>query len=499
MLFGKVNSMKMRDIIYLLIGGVSLCVAEEPVNHAKADMPVPATQKQEPPEERDARMKWWRDAKFGMFIHYGLYSGLAGEFQGRPGGGEWIQCNLGLDTDTYAAEALPLFKPAPGCAEAWAELAKEAGCRYMVLTSKHHEGFALFDAINTDYCSGKLLQRDLVKEFTDAARAAGMRVGLYHSVIDWHQKDYDHTICPDLCYPVNQAAMLKEKQIPRNQTAYQDYLHTQVRQLVRNYGPIDIMWWDYSQGAAEGAAWKAQELMETCRAENPGVIFNNRLYSFSGFDANEDTKALDFSKGDFSTPEKRIPREGYPGRDWEACMTVGNHWGYNRHDYKNYKSPEQIIYQLQECAAKGGNLLLNIGPKADGTVPEGIVDVFKRVGAWMRVNGESIYSSRPMQPDSLDLPEDLLASVVWDDIYIFLPKREPGEEELDYVLSIPANQVNAVYPTILGQDECEVSMERVEETDEHGEKQYYLDITIPAEAWTQAVEGLPVLKLGYDG
>ena len=449
-------------------------------------------------EERDARMQWWRDAKFGMFIHYGLYSGLGGYFKGIPGGGEWIQCNLGLDTDTYAAEALPLFKPAPGCTDAWAELAKEAGCRYMVLTSKHHEGFALFDAANSDYCTGKLLERDIVKEFADSARAAGMKVGLYHSVIDWHQKDYDNTICRDLCYPAGQERMLKEKAIPRNHAAYQEYLHNQVRQLVRNYGQIDIMWWDYSQGDLSGEAWKAQELMQTCRDANPGVLFNNRLYAFSGFDPSQDTKELDFSKGDFSTPEKRIPREGYPGRDWEACMTVGNRWGYHSEDHQNCKSPERIIWQLQECAAKGGNLLLNIGPRADGSIPEWQVEVFRRVGAWMKVNGEAVYNSRPLQA-RVDLPEELLASVVWDDIYIFLPRRAPGEEEMDYVFSIPSNQVNAVFPTILGQPDCEVSMERVEEVDDKGEKQFYLDITIPAEAWHDAVEGLPVLKLGYDG
>ncbi len=485
--------MRVRNFIYPLVAAMMLGT----ICPAQLAPAAPATQ-QETKEQRDARMKWWRDAKFGMFIHYGLYSGLGGYFKGTPGGGEWIQCNLGLDTDTYAAEALPLFQPAEGCTEAWAELAKEAGCRYMVLTSKHHEGFALFDAINSDYCSGAVLGRDIVKEFADSARKAGMKVGLYHSVIDWHQQDYDNTICRDLCYPAGQERMLKEKQIPRNHAAYQEYLHTQVRQLVRNYGPIDIMWWDYSQGKLSGEAWKAQELMQTCRDANPGVLFNNRLYAFSGFDPSQDTTALDFSQGDFSTPEKRIPREGYPGRDWEACMTVGNRWGFHQDDHEHYKSPETIIYQLQECAAKGGNLLLNIGPRADGSIPEGIVEVFKRVGAWMKVNGESIYNSRPLG-DELDLPEDLTGSVVWDDIYIFLPKRTPGEEDMDYVLSFPANQVNAVFPTILGLEEYEVTMERVEEKDANGETQYYLDFIIPAEVWEQSVEGLPVLKLGYDG
>ena len=289
--------MRVLDMMWILAAGASLCAAQEPAREMPAESPA-AKVVVESKEERDARMKWWRDAKFGMFIHYGLYSGLAGEFKGVPGGGEWIQCNLGLDTDTYAAETLPLFRPAPGCTDAWAALAREAGCRYMVLTSKHHEGFALFDAVNSDYCSGKLLERDIVKEFTDSARAAGMRVGLYHSVIDWHQKDYDNTICPDLCYPVGQAAMLKEKQIPRNHAAYQEYLHTQVRQLVRNYGPIDIMWWDYSQGNLSGEAW--------CDFQQPPVCFQ-RFRPFSGY------AGPGFFQGRFLHPGKAYSARGLPG------------------------------------------------------------------------------------------------------------------------------------------------------------------------------------------
>ncbi|MGN1309346.1 MAG: alpha-L-fucosidase, partial [Akkermansia sp.] len=319
--------------------------------------------------ERDARMAWWRGAKFGMFIHYGLYSGLGGFFKGKFGGGEWIQRNLRLDTETYAAEAEPLFRPAEGCTEEWAKLAEEAGCRYMVLTSKHHEGFALFDAPNSDYSSMKLVGRDLVREFAESARKHGMRVGLYHSVIDWHQKDYDNTICPDLCYPEDQAKMLKERGIPRNHAAYRQYLHEQVRTLLTKYGKIDILWWDYSQGAAAGErGWKAPALMTMCRELQPGVIMNNRLYSFSGFDKSRDGVQLDLRCGDYTTPEKRIPEKGYPGIDWEACMTVGDKWGYCKVDWK-LKSPAVIIRQLQECAAKGGNLLLNIGPKADRSVP----------------------------------------------------------------------------------------------------------------------------------
>lgn len=439
-------------------------------------------------EERDVRMDWWRRAKFGMFIHYGLYSGLAGEFKGVPGGAEWIQTNLGLDTDTYAAEAKPLFKPSPGCAEQWAELAEDAGCRYMVLTSKHHDGFALFDTQTTDYSSQTIVGRDIVKEFVEAARARGMRVGLYHSVIDWHHPSYDHTICPDLCYPVHQAEMLKNKGIPRNQDEYCRYLHAQVKELLTQYGTLDILWWDYSQGAAEGErAWKAPALMDMCRKINPAIIMNNRLYSFSGFDKSRDSMQLDVRCGDYTTPEKRIPEQGYPGIDWEACMTVGDKWGYNRYDLR-LKEPSIIIEQLQQCAARGGNLLLNIGPKADGSIPEGVEKVFRRVGEWMRVNGESIYESKPVP--SVHLPEGWMASIVYEDTYIFPPKMQPTEP---VVLRIRAHEIDTVEPSVLGQPDCLIEVERVEEPGDE-EPEAFMQFTIPASAWTEAVEGMPVFK-----
>lgn len=443
-------------------------------------------------EERDVRMAWWRKAKFGMFIHYGLYSGLAGEFQGKQGGAEWIQTNLGLDTDTYAAEALPLFRPAPGCADDWADLAEQAGCRYMVLTSKHHDGFALFDTKTSDYSSAKAVGRDLVREFVVAARKRGMQVGLYHSVIDWHHPAYDNTICPDLCYPVNQAKVLKEKGIPRDHAAYQQYLHTQVRELMSNYGTIDIMWWDYSQGAAEGErGWKAPALIDMCREFNPNVIMNNRLYSFSGFDASRDGVQLDLRCGDYTTPEKRIPARGYPGIDWESCMTVGDKWGYNRYDV-NLKSPATIIRQLQQCAAKGGNLLLNIGPRADGSIPEGVREVFERVGKWMAVNGESIYESTPVFAD-VTLPEGWMCSLVYEDTYLFPPDLQT---ENDVELLIPAHEIDTVEPEVLGQPDCKVSVERIVLPGKD-EPRAFMRFVIPAAAWKNAPEGLPVIKLIY--
>ena len=466
-----------------LLAGYALAQQELPAAGDANHAPVTETM-----DERDLRMDWWRKAKFGMFIHYGLYSGLAGEFKGTPGGSEWIQTNLGLDTDTYAAEAKPLFAPAPGCAEKWAALAEAAGCRYMVLTSKHHEGFALFNTKTSDYSSQALVGRDIVQEFAEAARNHGMRVGLYHSVIDWHHPAYDNTICPDLCYPVNQAKMLKEKGIPRNQDEYCTYLHAQVKELLTNYGTLDIIWWDYSQGAAEGErAWKAPALIEMCRQANPYIIMNNRLYSFSGFDKSRDGVQLDLRCGDYTTPEKRIPEKGYPGIDWESCMTVGDKWGYNRYDVR-LKEPAVIILQLQQCAARGGNLLLNIGPKADGSIPEGVEDVFRRVGAWMEVNGEAIYESKPVP--SVHLPKGWMCSIVYEETYIFPPKMQPTE---DVVLRIRAHEIDTVAPSVLGQPDCHIEMERVEEPGKD-EPTAYMQFTIPASAWANAVEGMPVFK-----
>ena len=436
-------------------------------------------------------MGWWRDAKFGMFIHYGIYSGLAGEFKGKKGGAEWLQSNLRLDTDSYAAEALPLFKPAPGCTDAWAELAKQAGCQYMVLTSKHHDGFALFDSAVSDYTSAKTVGRDIVKEYTESARKQGLRVGFYHSVIDWHHPSYDNTLGRGLPYPAGQAAMLREKGIPRDHAAYQAYLHAQARELFTNYGKIDIIWWDYSQGGLSGKkGWDAPRLITMAHELQPGIVMNNRLYAYSGYVAAADSQKLDLRCGDFTTPEKRLVSQLNSDNDWEACITLGQHWGFNKND-KNYKTAIKLIRSLQQCAAYGGNLLLNISPRADGSIPEEAIDRFQRIGKWMAVNGESIYKSRPVP--KLTLPEEWLASVVGETIYIFPPALKPKK---DFVLLIPAHEIDTVEPSVLGQPECKVDIRRVEKPGED-EPQAFMQITIPASAWQNAIEGLPVIKLTY--
>ncbi|MDD4026484.1 MAG: alpha-L-fucosidase, partial [Kiritimatiellae bacterium] len=234
----------------------------------------------ENPAERDARMRWWREARFGMFVHWGLYSGLAGTWEGKPvgdkGGMEWIQQRVKTDTGTYAKKAIPLFKPAPGFAKEWAKLAKMAGCKYIVLTSKHHDGFALHDSKVSDYDAGSVLNRDLIREFVDAARAEGLRLGFYHSVIDWHHDQYEYALSKQLPHP------LKGKPYPngkRDHAAYLKFLHAQADELVSNYGPVDVLWWDYSSQDFEGdTAWRAFDLMAAVRAKQPAIIMNNRLF-----------------------------------------------------------------------------------------------------------------------------------------------------------------------------------------------------------------------------
>ncbi|MFA7174631.1 MAG: alpha-L-fucosidase [Kiritimatiellia bacterium] len=350
-------------------------------------------------QKRDARMQWWREARFGMFVHWGLYSGLAGTWDGKPagtrGGMEWIQQIVKADTDTYAARAIPLFKPVPGFAKAWAALAKEAGCRYIVFTSKHHDGFALHDSKVSDYDAGSVLHRDLVKEIVEAARAEGLKVGFYHSVIDWHHDQYGYELSKQLPHP------LKGKPYPngtRDHNKYLDFLHAQVNELTSNYGTIDILWWDYSSQDFQGdTAWRAMDMMSKVRARQPAIIMNNRLFrspeaGWKSMGTDGFAAALDPKYGDFITPEQHIPPTGMPGIDWETCMTLNTSWGYSEHDHA-WKSPELLIRNLIDIASKGGNYLLNIGPKADGAIPIQSVEALKAIGAWMKVNHEAIYAT----------------------------------------------------------------------------------------------------------
>ncbi|MBE0657993.1 MAG: alpha-L-fucosidase [Bryobacteraceae bacterium] len=362
----------------------------------------------ETPAQREARMKWWREARFGMFVHWGLYSGLAGTWEGKPvatrGGMEWIQNRVKADTKTYAERAIPLFKPTPDFARQWARLAKLAGCRYVVFTTKHHDGFALHNSKVSDYDAGSVLNRDLTKEIVDAIRGEGLRVGFYHSVIDWHHDQYGYAHSKQLPHP------LRDQPYPagtRDHAKYVAYLHSQVDELTSNYGKVDILWWDYSAVDFQGEqAWRAFDLLAKVRAKQPAVIMNNRLFripeaGFNGMGTSAISARMEPQYGDFITPEQHIPAIGMPGVDWETCMTMNTTWGYSDHDHA-WKSNEILIRNLIDIASKGGNYLLNIGPKADGSVPVESVRALEAMGAWMKVNGASIYSTAASPFEELD-------------------------------------------------------------------------------------------------
>ncbi len=322
---------------------------------------------------------WFMKDRFGMFIHWGLYS--------IPARGEWVRSQERISTEDYR-KYFDAFDPKDYRPREWARLAREAGMRYAVLTAKHHDGFCLFDSGLTDYKATRTKAgRDLVREFLEAFRAEGLKVGLYYSLLDWHHPDYPAWGDPFHPMRGNEAFRDRKQDFGR----YLDYFHGQVRELLTNYGKIDVLWLDFSykgrDGDMAGETWRAAKLIRMVRGLQPDILVNNRL----GGDGTQ--KELTY--GDFTSPEQSLPRAGIADGSgnpvpWEACITLNDHWGYCAADH-NYKQPKEIVRALAECAGKNGNLILNVGPDARGNFPGESVEILKKVGAWMEKNGESIY------------------------------------------------------------------------------------------------------------
>jgi alpha-L-fucosidase len=328
---------------------------------------------EETPAERDARMNWWRDARFGMFIHWGVYSVPAGEYKGQRFDhiGEWIMLDGHIPVAEYREYARE-FNPVKYDPELWAELAADAGMKYIVITSKHHDGFALFPSEVTDWdiADASPYGKDLIGPLREAARKRGLRFGLYYS----QAQDWTHPGGAKATRPQHSPAGWD----PAQAGDFDDYLEKiaipQTREILSRYD-LDILWWDTPVEMNPERAKRFLPLLEPY----PKLIVNNRLVRPGP------------PKGDFDTPEQRIPGTGIEG-DWETCMTMNRTWGYKFYDH-DWKSAEMLLTNLIDIASKGGNYLLNIGPKPDGTIPQESIDRLRTIGKWMKVNGAAIYGT----------------------------------------------------------------------------------------------------------
>ena len=358
--------MRMRQTIKRLLApallATSILHAAEGTGGVTVD-PVPSVSNiPETPAQRDARMAWWREAKFGMFIHWGVYAVPARS-------GEWIMHSEKTPVAKYKEYARD-FNPVKYDPSAWARLAKDAGMRYIVITSKHHDGFGLFpsDATTWDIADATPYKKDLLGPLTQAARDQGLKIGFYYSQAqDWTHPGgakarYDEGDGWDTAQKGDFDAYLKSIAIP------------QTRELITRYKP-DIFWWDTPTWMT---AERAKPLADIVR-QVPGIITNNRLGG--GY------------SGDTHTPEQFVPITGYPG-DWETCMTIGGNWGYVTDDMKRLKPTSDLIRKLADICSKGGNFLLNVGPKPDGTIPDGMIERLREMGQWVRANAESIYGTK---------------------------------------------------------------------------------------------------------
>ncbi len=323
-----------------------------------------------------ARRRWFIHDRFGLFIHWGLYA--------LPARHEWVK-NREMLTDEHYQRYFKHFDPDLYDPVVWARTAKRAGMRYAVITTKHHEGFCLWDSQLTDYKAPNTpVGRDLLKPWVEAFRGEGLKVGFYHSLIDWHHPEFP----VDGLHPQREDLAFREREKQRDIRKYAEYLHGQVRELLTNYGPIDILWFDFSYsqrdwGWSKGKGkedWQSEQLVQMVRELQPNILINNRTEV----------------GGDFQTPEQVQPRgwvkvNGQPVT-WEACQTLNGSWGYDR-DNLDWKSPDLLVRMLVDSVSKGGNLLLNVGPTGRGEFDPRAVATLDAIGEWMRLHNRSVYGA----------------------------------------------------------------------------------------------------------
>src|SRR6202789_2576162 len=367
--------------IILLLAAASSTHAQlegDKLNTQPANHPAPAIQDTETPAQRDARMQWWREARFGMFIHWGLYSIPSGTWNGKqiPGVGEWIMNTASIPVAQYKTLASQ-FNPTGFSAHDIVALAKSAGMKYIIITAKHHDRFAMFNSKTNSFnnLDATPFHRDPLRELAIECKKQGIKLGFYYS------QDQDWTPPGGAAYKTGDHQPPTFHWDPAQNGSFDTYLQTkaipQIKELLNNYGEFPaIVWFDTPTSDMTPAS--AAEIV-TLLNQHPNLIWNNRLGG--GYD------------GDTETPEQRSPPQGFPGRDWESCMTINDTWGYKSYD-ANFKSTEALLHNLIDIASKGGNYLLNIGPDSHGMVPQPEADRLRAMGNWLKVNGEAIYNTK---------------------------------------------------------------------------------------------------------
>jgi alpha-L-fucosidase len=362
-----------------LVVGLTLAIVGSRMAAAQSAAP-----RSETAAQKDARMAWWRDARFGMFIHWGLYAVPAGTWHGErvDGLGEWIMARAKIPGAEYAPLAKQ-FNPVQFDADAWVRTAKDAGMKYIIITSKHHDGFANFDSKVSAYdiVDATPYHRDAIKALASAAHRAGLRFGVYYSIMDWHHPDAQAPAYPDY----NSRSFHN----PNFARYVETYMKPQLRELVTQYPEIDVLWFD-GEWVADWSDDQGKALYDWLHTMRPSLIINNRVghsrQGMAGMSANKD------APGDFGTPEQQVPPEGLPGVDWETCMTLNDTWGFQSFD-DGWKDTRTLVHTLVDVASKGGNLLLNVGPTSQGVIPAQSVSRLREMGDWTRANGESIYGT----------------------------------------------------------------------------------------------------------
>ena len=357
--------------LMLSIGGVTKLVTQDFTQEAAA--------------QRDARMAWWRDAQFGMFIHWGAYAVPAGTYSGEriAGIGEWIMSRAHIPISDYE-QYVHRFNPVQFDADEWVRIAKDAGMKYIIITSKHHDGFAIFDSKVSSYdiVDATPYQRDAIRALSEAAHRAGLRFGVYYSIMDWHHPDAQGPNFPEY----NSRTWSN----PNFGRYVETYMKPQLKELLTQYPYIDVLWFD-GEWVADWNDDRGRDLYNFVRRIRPSLIVNNRVgHTRQGLSGLNQQGQIGL--GDFGTPEQRVPPEGLPGVDWETCMTMNDTWGYKSYD-DDWKDTRTLLRTLIDVASKGGNFLLNVGPTAEGVIPQPIVWRLHEMGDWMRVNGEAIYGT----------------------------------------------------------------------------------------------------------